>query len=342
MFCLLNTSFTLAVAVSLLASLAYGQQTTEHPAVAWFLQEKSRLEEQLVTNRWREAMAQRALEKAQNALASAQRLDDREAAGVALKAVSLATEALDKVRSRLARDEDRLAAVRSGLARLMVMRTVEGGRAPTMEDRPQSQPQERELQVPSPTQPGLGGRTPSESAGEMAVVTLITGNLYRKSGNAWVPFRGDVPLRAGDGIRTALNGSVELMFTDGSKSKLGSGTTFIVGELNERKSVYELLRGKLHVLRDCLRSRKLCERALEYRSNAIGGGLRGTEFTLESLPDGRNIITVLEGAVEVTGFIDKRTVTASAGQQVSTTPEGKIIGPTSVNLRSISRWWEDS
>lgn len=70
----LIASLALAAAFSLLASIANSQLTTEHPAVAYFVQEKAKAEQRTAENRQREFMAQRALEQAQSALANAERL----------------------------------------------------------------------------------------------------------------------------------------------------------------------------------------------------------------------------------------------------------------------------
>jgi len=334
-----NFSLKLGAAVLLLASLAYTQQTTEHPALAWFLQEKAKIEQRLADNRQREVMALQAIDRAQNALASADRLNDSEAIVVSRQAVNFATAALHKVRMLLARDESRLMAIQNGLERLRAMPVRESPPV-HLERAPLREP--RLSEIPAARPPSLlRDYRPSPDRGEMAVVTTVTGELYRKVGYSWVRFYGEVPLGSGDEIRSGASSIVELMFTDGSKIRLDSNTTFIVGDLNERESVYELLKGKLHAIRECFRSRELCGRNLRYRTSSLFSAPRGTEFTLELLADGRNVIIVLEGTVEVTGLKDKRTVTASAGQQVSTTPEGKMVGPTSVDLRSISRWWEE-
>lgn len=343
----LITAFALAAAFSLPASIAYSQQTSEHPAVLWFLREKAKIEQRLALNQQLEIVAQEALARAQNALANAERLHDGEARPVAQRAVDKAQLALQKARKLLREDGSRLAAIRDGLETLRAIARIRERPFPAIEPAPGAQSQTHEMPISRETPLGARGYTPSDSEGEVAIVTLITGNLSRKSGDTWVSFHGNVPIRPGDEIKTDPGSSVELMFTDGSQQVLGSNSTFKAAELNERRSVYELVTGKLRVVRKCFdlnvstAEMVLCQRSLEHRLNNFAVTPRGTEFILESASDGRNIVTVLEGSVEVTGLNHKRTVTASASQQVSTTPEGKLTGPGPVDLRSISRWWEE-
>lgn len=148
------------------------------------------------------------------------------------------------------------------------------------------------------------------------------------------------PLKAGDQINTGSNSAAELIFTDGSITDLGPNTTFKVIEPGEEKSVYEVIKGKIHAQYLCIKQKHMLCRQLTYRSPAgIAVSIRGTEFEMEIAPEGAATITVVDGIVEVSGKNSDKVTKAEGGEKIVITEKG-IEGPFTVDFGSSGRWWE--
>ncbi len=166
----------LVAAVSLLASTAYGQQSVQDPLVRWLTEQKTAVESRIQRYREQEARAQQALGQAQQAQSLADQLHDPAAGQVAQRAVTVANDALAKVRALRARDEEQLAAIQ----RAAGWRTVP------------------HLETATPAQRERQGQAPRE----FWAVSLTRGELLKKAPNGWVHFDGLSPLLPGDEVQT--------------------------------------------------------------------------------------------------------------------------------------------
>lgn len=173
--------------------------------------------------------------------------------------------------------------------------------------------------------------------GHQAMASKIKGRLYKKTEEGWSAFDGKTPLMPGDEVRTGPDGLAEFILTDGSTVQIGPESILILNKISETSSMYELLRGRFHAEMNCLKKAGTPCRYIRIGGQAVA--VRGTEFNIEALPAG-SIITVIAGMVEVRLERSGQPLELQAGHRLMITADGKIEGPTPVELRTIKRWWE--
>lgn len=133
---------------------------------------------------------------------------------------------------------------------------------------------------------------PSWAGDRQAAITRIQNRVEAKVGATWLPARLHMSLYAGNKIRTGANSKAQLMYTDGTVTRLGSQTILTV-----QGRQINLNRGKIFV-----RAKK-GGGGLKVRTPSAVAAVTGTEFTVEVASDNSTVVTVIEGSVNVMGEI---------------------------------------
>jgi ferric-dicitrate binding protein FerR (iron transport regulator) len=184
-----------------------------------------------------------------------------------------------------------------------------------------------------------------KSKNHFAVTSMIKGEVYKKTDVDREVFDGKAPLVEGDEISTGSDGFAEIIFTDGSKIKLGPNSSFKVARLGKRRSIYEVLKGRVHAEYACIKRSKMpCRGRLNVRTPMAHIGVRGTEFSLEVQPGDSVKVMVFEGVLQLSepdGAGDGITIMVRAGEKAAFHEDGSIVGPIAIDAGSLDRWWEE-
>jgi ferric-dicitrate binding protein FerR (iron transport regulator) len=175
----------------------------------------------------------------------------------------------------------------------------------------------------------------------LAFAAKVRGKVCKKTADGLVSFDSNTPIRAGDELQTGPDGFVKMIFTEGSIIQIGPNTTFKVTQLEGERSLYEVFKGRLHGVMECMKkSRDACRRIRISSSSAVIA-VRGTEFNIDaSLPDTTTVI-IMDGSVEITHQLLKQVVEAKKGEQVVITEKGILHEPSMITLDSVKQWWEE-
>ena len=110
----------------------------------------------------------------------------------------------------------------------------------------------------------------------------------------WQEAAAFAPLAAGDKVRTSSRGTAEVTFQDGSRVDLESSTVFEVEELSDARIGLRLNLGKLKAWVERLLSRKF-----EVQTPTAVCSVRGTEFSVQVIRDGRTAVELYRGLLAV-------------------------------------------
>ena len=146
---------------------------------------------------------------------------------------------------------------------------------------------------------------------ENAVGTLI---VRRADGRVdQLRGQGSLPLFEGDELKTQRGSKALVRLADGAQLALNEETTFVVRGRAERGAgvlrLFKLLVGELWM-------RTPGATAIEVETPAATAAIKGTEFNLRVLPDGKSILTVLEGSVQLRNESCSPCLVARAAQSV--------------------------
>lgn len=152
---------------------------------------------------------------------------------------------------------------------------------------------------------------------EPARVVGVEGTVTwaRGGGAQWEPAQTNQTLQAGDRLRTGPDSRAAVQFSDQSVKRLGELTTLtIAAPAGQEKGAFEVERGKLFF--------KSWEppNQIRFKTRTVSGAIRGTEFVLDVAEDGRTVLTLINGAVDLENTAGKLSLasgeeaTAEAGQ----------------------------
>lgn len=128
--------------------------------------------------------------------------------------------------------------------------------------------------------------------------------------------KGSVPLFEGDELKTGPGSKALIQFADGTRVALNEETSFLIRSRAEKDRgvirILKLLLGEIWL--------KTTEgpRPIEIETPVANAAIRGTEFNMKVFPDGRSVLTVVEGLVEFGtpfGTCPIRTGTQSFGER---------------------------
>jgi hypothetical protein len=179
------------------------------------------------------------------------------------------------------------------------------------------------------------------SKDHLALAGIVRGEVYKKTAEGLRRFDSSTPLRAGDELQTGPDGFAKMIFTEGSVIQIGPNTTFKATQLEADQSIYEVFKGRLHGVMECMKkSRSACRRVRMHSGSAVLA-VRGTEFDVDaSLPD-RTTVIVMDGFVEITHQRLNQVIEAKKGDQVVITEKGLLHEPSAITFDSFKQWWEE-
>ncbi len=127
--------------------------------------------------------------------------------------------------------------------------------------------------------------------------------------------KGSLPLYEGDECKTEKASKASIRLADGTQVAMNEETTFRVQVRRERAKgitrIFKLLIGEMWI--------KTAEPVpIEVETPVATAAIKGTEFNLRVQPDGKSILTVIEGLVEFGtpfGTCPIRTATVSYGER---------------------------
>jgi len=154
------------------------------------------------------------------------------------------------------------------------------------------------------------------------VVSLEGSVTWARAGAAqWEAAGTNQTLQAGDRLRTGAGSRAAVQFSDQSVKRLGELTTLtIAAPVGQEKGAFEVERGRLFF--------KSWEQPnqIRFKTRTVSGAIRGTEFTLEVAEDGRTVLTLINGAVDLTNAVgglalqSGEEATVAAGEAPSKAP----------------------
>lgn len=125
--------------------------------------------------------------------------------------------------------------------------------------------------------------------------------------------KGSLPLFEGDECRTEKGSKALIRLGDGTQLAMNEETTFTVRARPARGGgmvrVFKLLVGEMWM-------KTPGPRPIEVETPAATAAVKGTEFNLRVLPDGKSILTVLQGMVELKNESCSPCAVSTAGQSL--------------------------
>jgi ferric-dicitrate binding protein FerR (iron transport regulator) len=166
---------------------------------------------------------------------------------------------------------------------------------------------------------------------ENAVGTLI---VKRADGRVeQLRGKGSLPLHEGDECKTERGSQALIRLADGTQLAMNEETTFIVRARTERARgvtrIFKLFIGEMWM-------KTPGPKSIEVETPVATAAIKGTEFNIQVLPDGRSILTVVEGVVEFGtpfGTCPIRTSTQSFGERGK-----RCTKPVPINPAPVIAW----
>ena len=166
---------------------------------------------------------------------------------------------------------------------------------------------------------------------ENAVGTLI---VRRADGRVdQLRGKGSLPLYEGDECKTERGSQAFVRLTDGTQLAMNEDTTFLMRARTERARgairIFKLLVGEMWM-------KSSGPRPIEVETPVATAAIKGTEFNIQVLADGKSILTVIEGLVEFGtpfGTCPIPTSTQSFGERGK-----RCTKPVPVNPAPITAW----
>lgn len=124
-------------------------------------------------------------------------------------------------------------------------------------------------------------------------ITSIVGTIKT---NGDIAKRGKTVF-AGDVITVGPASKAVIRFSDGSIVNIDKDTTLAVEQTNEKETILKMLLGKLRAKVKKFQAKVRASRKFELKTPTAICAVRGTEFSVEVLPEGKTAIEVYEGFV---------------------------------------------
>jgi Tfp pilus assembly protein PilF len=139
---------------------------------------------------------------------------------------------------------------------------------------------------------------PSTGGEESRLILTIEGKVevWPTGANDWTAARTNQVLKIGDQIRTGFRSRATLQLSDLTVMRMNQLTTLEIQppKTAEAKNTIDVKSGGTYFLgRDK-------PKQTDIRTPQTSGAILGTEFALEVTPDGRTVLTLIDGAVELT------------------------------------------
>ncbi|MBI5622799.1 MAG: FecR domain-containing protein [Elusimicrobia bacterium] len=158
---------------------------------------------------------------------------------------------------------------------------------------------------------------PGAKAGQLKVMAAYIGDLQGKAKvlvdgiEPWIDAKNAIRLTPGTQIKTEAGSSLTVVFTDGSKIKLGPNATFKLEEVSMSKVAVYVGLGKLDAWVNKLKSR-----LFQARNPVAVASVRGTIFTMNVISPTQVMMSCFQGGLSVADNFG-RTQSVEAGQQLA-------------------------
>lgn len=169
-------------------------------------------------------------------------------------------------------------------------------------------------------------RQEAHSAAGAARLTAVTGIVQRKMGATWQKAFSNLPVNAGDSIRTGLRSRTEIRYNNGTVTRMGANTMLrVTGPVDMR-----LLSGKTWI------QKPKNAQQMKIRTPIAVASILGTELFISHNEKNTSHVTTLDGVVEVTGMMgDKQTV--NPGEWVEIEPDKPLEKPTKFDWNELKK-----
>jgi hypothetical protein len=140
-------------------------------------------------------------------------------------------------------------------------------------------------------------------------------------------------IKPSEAIKTDKKTQLEITIPDVSKVNVAPNT-----EARIKCSIcwLEVGKGKIHGLIKKLRPKT----KFEVKTPTSAFSVRGTEYTVEVQDDGTTTVVVLEGEVEFSDKVNKKTVNVKKNQMSVCRPNGLPSDPNGINQDQLLKWWK--
>lgn len=174
-----------------------------------------------------------------------------------------------------------------------------------------------------------------------ATLTSVSGSVSLRpaGGSSFAPISTGSQIRAGDTVITGANSYARVTFPDGTYIALGPHSSFTMPE-ETSPWMFSLWKGWMHMADTWLNNR------FGVHTPTAVAAVRGTNYTLQVLPDNSTFLQVFEGSVALTDIATNATVTLSANQQVTvpSTPNGVSQQNLTASVEQfdpsqVNQWW---
>ncbi|MBI4676065.1 MAG: FecR domain-containing protein [Elusimicrobia bacterium] len=174
----------------------------------------------------------------------------------------------------------------------------------------------------APAAPAPGVKAPPPAAvkpGQIKAMAAYIGDLQGEAKilldgvEPWIDAKPAQKLTAGTRVKTEAGGSLTVVFTDGSKVKLGPNATFKIEEITMSKVAVYIGLGKLDAWVG-----KLKGRLFQARNPVAVASVRGTIFSMDVVSPTQAMMQCFQGALSVADNFG-RTQAVEAGQQLAAT-----------------------
>ncbi|MBI5938554.1 MAG: tetratricopeptide repeat protein [Betaproteobacteria bacterium] len=172
--------------------------------------------------------------------------------------------------------------------------------------------------------------------GAAAIIDLRGRCEYRLDAQSpWLPAVIDQQLRHGNFIRTGPHGRAALLLADRSQIRMNENTVLEVKEVAGSARTAGQTKLRQLIGRTWVQS-KVVPKAMHWEMPTAVAGIRGTDWEAEVFPDGRSVLTVLSGEVDVAN--DHGRVLLKAGEQAQAAPGKPPIKQFVLNARERVQW----
>jgi hypothetical protein len=197
---------------------------------------------------------------------------------------------------------------------------------------------------------GMSTATVAGDTGEnVVVVSGAEGEVYLSPASevdlepaqrTWTALKpGDrVALNRGVMLRTGKAGTLRVDFADTSHLRLGNSTLFVIKTVttSPTMAVLEMTSRLIDgVMEMYLKKQREESRKFEFEVDRAIVTIKGTEFRLET-GDAADVLTVIDGTVQVTAKATGEYVAVAAGQQATIADSGVSVAPAGAAAASIS------
>jgi Flp pilus assembly protein TadD len=153
----------------------------------------------------------------------------------------------------------------------------------------------------------------------------------REGAVQWEPAGTNRILLPGDRLRTGPDSRAAVQFSDQSVKRLGELTTLtIAAPPGDGKAAFEMQQGKLF-----FRSWEQPNQ-IRFKTRTVSGAIRGTEFSLEVAEDGRTVLTLFNGAVDLENSAGQ--LRLQSGEEATVESGQAPRKAPAINTQKIIQW----